>query len=139
MSERDAILFANSAFYVAFSARDVDAMGEAWAIDRPISCIHPGWATLYGRGDVLKSWANILSNPNAPKVKVHNPRVVVMNDTAVVTCVEELNGRQFLAATNIFVRSGSAWRLVHHQAGPANIDPQMLEPAEEDTPHGPMN
>jgi ketosteroid isomerase-like protein len=139
MSERDAILFANSAFYIAFSARDISAMGNVWAADRPVSCIHPGWATLYGREAVLKSWQSILRNPNAPNVKVHNEHVDVMGDTAIVTCVEDLNGRQFLAATNIFTRAGSAWRLVHHQAGPANIDPQSLEPAEDEAPRGPVN
>jgi len=139
MSERDAVLFANGAFYLAFSTRDVKAMAEAWAEGHEISCIHPGWAILYGREAVLKSWQGILRNPNAPKVKAHNERVDMLGEAAVVTCIEELNGRQFLAATNVFVKAGSAWRLVHHQAGPANVDPQALEPAEDDLPHGPVN
>ena len=139
MSERDAVLFAHSVFYLAFSARDHKAMGDVWTSDRPVSCIHPGWAALYGREAVLKSWKSILSNPKAPKVKVHNERLDILGDAAIVTCVEELNGQQFLAATNLFIRAGSAWKLVHHQAGPANVDPQSLEPAEDDRSRGPIN
>jgi ketosteroid isomerase-like protein len=139
MSERDAILFANGAFYLAFSTRDMKAMAEVWAEHREVSCIHPGWAIIHGRAAVLKSWQGILRNPNAPKVKAHNERVEVIGEAAIVTCIEELSGRQFLAATNVFAKSGSSWRLVHHQAGPSNVDPQALEPAEDDLPHGPVN
>ncbi|MDX2145298.1 MAG: nuclear transport factor 2 family protein [Rhodospirillaceae bacterium] len=139
MSERDAILFANSAFYTAFNMRDAAAMEEVWAKDKPVSCAHPGWAILYGRDDVMKSWRGILKNPNAPKIHCHNERVENLGDVAIVTCIEDLNGRQFLAATNIFARHGSAWHLIHHHAGPANVDPQSLEPSEDETPHGPVN
>lgn len=139
MSERDAVLFANAAFYAAFSNHDVAAMDEVWSASRAISCIHPGWSVINGRDDVLKSWHGILRNAKAPTVKVHNERVEALGDLAVVTCVEELNGQQYLAATNIFAREGSVWRLIHHQAGPANVDPQSLEPSEDDRPHGPMN
>ena len=139
MSEREAILFANDAFYIAFSARDMAAMREVWASDRPVSCTHPGWATVYGRDAVLASLQSILRNPNAPKFKVHTEHIDMVGDAAVVTCVEELTGRQYLAATNVFIRAGSAWKMVHHQAGPANVDLQALEPAENDKPRGPVN
>ncbi|MBL8642714.1 MAG: nuclear transport factor 2 family protein [Rhodospirillaceae bacterium] len=139
MAERDAVLFANSAFYTAFSTRDLEAMDEAWSSAKPISCIHPGWNILYGRDEVLRSWHGIMRNPNSPKVKTHNERVVICGEMAVVTCVEELNGRQFAIATNVFVKEGHTWRLVHHQAGPANVDPASLEPSEDERPRGPVN
>ncbi|MSO99016.1 MAG: DUF4440 domain-containing protein [Rhodospirillaceae bacterium] len=139
MSDRDAILFANGAFYLAFTNRDLEAMAEVWSVHKSVSCVHPGWSILYGLDHVMRSWQGILRNPNAPKVKVHNERVEVLGDSAIVTCVEELKGQQFLAATNIFVREGSAWRLVHHQAGPANVDPQSLGPPEDERPRGPVN
>ena len=41
----------------------------------------------------------------------------MLGEVAFVTCHEVLpSGR--LAATNVFVREGDAWRLVHHQATP---------------------
>jgi hypothetical protein len=36
---------------------------------------------------------------------------------AFVVCVETLSGGR-LAATNVFVREGGEWRIVHHHAGP---------------------
>lgn len=139
MSERDAVLFAHAAFYLAFATRDAAAMDALWAKSRPVSCIHPGWDILHGRHDVLRSWHGILQNPKAPKIKVHNERVDIHGDAAVVTCIEDIGGSQYLAATNVFVRDGSSWLLVHHQAGPANVDPQTLEPSEDERPHGPVN
>ena len=42
-------------------------------------------------------------------------------------CFEEISG-SFLIATNIFVREGGRWKMVHHQAGPTNA----TAPADED-------
>ena len=41
----------------------------------------------------------------------------VIGDAAFVTCGESV-GNNLLAATNLFVREGMAWRLVHHHASP---------------------
>lgn len=139
MSDHDAVLFANAAFYAAFSSRDQQAMQAAWSKTKAVSCVHPGWNIMYGRDEVLQSWQGILRNPNAPTVKVHNERVMVSGDTAVVTCIEELNERQFCVATNIFIREGSTWHMIHHHGGPANVDRQALEPSEDERPRGPMN
>ena len=42
MSELDAVLFANEAFYRAFADREMPAMVDLWATEAPVSCIHPG-------------------------------------------------------------------------------------------------
>lgn len=117
MTETHAVLFANEAFYVAFSSRDLAAMDAAWATTAPVSCIHPGWSALQGRAEVMASWRAILGNRGSPRIKCHAPAARVFGDVAVVLCYEELE-RGFLAATNIFVREGRRWRMVHHQAAP---------------------
>lgn len=126
MSEYDAILFANAAFYAAFTARDMSAMEHAWAKDKPVTCLHPGRVAIIGREAVLRSWQAIMGNPDSPGISSHAEKVQLYGDLAVVTCVEQLtlaSGRQFLAATNVFARSGALWFLVHHQAGPLQGDP----------------
>ena len=35
----------------------------------------------------------------------------------IVCCLESLSGHGFIA-TNLFVRDGKIWRMVHHHAGP---------------------
>ncbi|MGH7125410.1 MAG: nuclear transport factor 2 family protein, partial [Stellaceae bacterium] len=70
-TEADALLAANLAFYRAFTAHDVAAMEHVWAAETPVLCLHPGWELLRGRGAVMESWRQILTNPEAPRVVVH--------------------------------------------------------------------
>jgi ketosteroid isomerase-like protein len=138
MSEHDAILFANAAFYAAFSTCDVATMENVWAKDRAVSCIHPGRPALTGRAAVMRSWSAILGNPEPLRISSHAETVQVLGDVALVTCVEKVrfgSGTQFLAATNVFVRAGSVWLMVHHQAGGAQIDPASLKTEEKGPPN----
>ncbi len=136
MSELDAVLFANEAFYRAFADRDMGVMAEAWAEDAPVSCIHPGWGLLEGREIVLQSWQAILSNPGSPAIQCHAARAHIHGEMAHVVCYEEIEGN-YLIATNIFVHEGKRWRLVHHQAGPTAEDPPVE--SEEDESGGLIN
>ncbi len=137
MSEHNAVLFANTAFYAAFAGRDVKAMEQVWSREKPISCTHPGWQPLVGRDEVMESWRSILGNASAPNITSRQERPVVYGDFAIVTCLEQITDEhgnsEFLTATNIFTRTGSIWTMVHHQAGPVNVDPQGLED-EDETP-----
>jgi ketosteroid isomerase-like protein len=135
MSERNTVLFANGAFYAAFAGRDAAAMEQVWAKDKTVSCSHPGWQPLMGRAEVLASWRSILANPSSPTISCRQERVAIYGDCAVVTCIEQISdGKgqdEFLTATNVFVRAGQMWAMVHHQAGPVNIDPRSLEEEEK--------
>lgn len=124
--DRDAILFANEAFYRAFAARNFEAMDEVWARHQPVACIHPGWGPLSGRAEVMASWEAILNHPAQPSVSCLAPEAHMLGDAAYVICFEEVGG-SYLLATNIFVREGAAWRLVHHQAGPTSAAPPRQE------------
>ncbi|MBP2293190.1 nuclear transport factor 2 family protein [Azospirillum rugosum] len=117
MTDRDAVLALNQAFYRAFSDRDYPAMDSLWAARLPVSCIHPGWTVLFGRDAVMTGWGDILNVPSGPVIQARNERVSLYGDTAVVLCEETL-GHAVLAATNLFAREDGEWRLVHHQAGP---------------------
>ncbi len=122
--EQDAVLFANEAFYRAFAARDVAAMDDVWAHGQTVACIHPGWGALIGREAVMRSWRDILGNPASPAVAAQAARAFVYGDFAFVICFEALAGN-FLIATNLFVREGPLWKLLHHQAGPTAERPQV--------------
>jgi hypothetical protein len=128
--EHDAVLFANEAFYRAFATRDLAAMEEVWARHCPVACIHPGWEPLHGREDVMRSWQRILGNPESPAIACHDAHATLFGDTALVVCFEAVPGG-FLIASNLFVRQGAVWKLVHHQAGPTNGQPEDDEPVEE--------
>jgi hypothetical protein len=117
MSDHAAVLFANDAFYVAFATKDVDAMKIIWAQTMPITCLHPGWELLTGRETVMDSWDGILLNDNSPEIRCQDASASVLGDTAYVVCTEVLKDKGYLIATNIFIREGNLWKMVHHQAG----------------------
>lgn len=130
MDEREAVLFANEAFYSAFANRDMAALAELWSLEHPVACIHPGWPPLYGRADVLQSWQSILGNPSSPAIRCREARALLYGTAAVVVCYEEIDGR-YLIATNGFVREGRLWRMTHHQAGPTSGQPEAEPEGEE--------
>jgi len=114
MSEA-AILAANRAFYEAFVANDARAMAALWS-SGACACTHPGRAVVVGRDRVMQSWREIL-DAGAPPIRVEEARPFVLSrDVAMVVCVERFGGAA-LAATNIFVLEGDAWKMAHHHAG----------------------
>ena len=123
MSDREAVLFDNEAFYQAFNDRDGDTMAELWARRVEVTCLHPGWPPLFGREVVLQSWRSILSNNDQPPLEMLQPVVQIYGDVAMVVCYEAISG-QYLIATNTFVREDRAWRLINHQSGPTNGKPE---------------
>ncbi|HTT79294.1 MAG TPA: nuclear transport factor 2 family protein [Stellaceae bacterium] len=116
MTDSDAVLAANLEFYRAFTMRDVAAMEALWAQRAPVSCVHPGWAPLAGRDQVMESWHGILANPDAPRIACYDEQVMLYGEAALVLCEEELDGGT-LVAGNLFVREDGVWRIAHHQSG----------------------
>ena len=134
MSDNEAVLLANESFYRAFAESDIEAMEALWAEARPVACIHPGWTALTDRASVMDSWRAILGNGGASGVRCDGATVFLHGDAAFVTCYEVMEPG-ILVATNVFVRDGGAWRMVHHQAGPANLDPQTVAKDTAETMH----
>ncbi|MEQ8166592.1 MAG: nuclear transport factor 2 family protein [Alphaproteobacteria bacterium] len=123
--ERDAVLFANEAFYLAFRTGDLAAMDALWAQRAPVSCIHPGWAALTGRERVMGGWSAILRHGSGGQIECRHAEVQQYGESALVICYEVLDGT-VLVACNGFVKQDGRWRMVHHQAGPANMVPGEL-------------
>ncbi|MEZ5891413.1 MAG: nuclear transport factor 2 family protein [Xanthobacteraceae bacterium] len=119
MTDERAILAANAAYYHAFATGDFAEMGRIWAEDDGVTCIHPGWPALVGRQVVLESYRNILRNPDRERLEHSDETAIVSGDEGRVVCVEIVSGAGVaLAATNLFRRVDSEWRMIHHQASP---------------------
>ncbi len=132
MSDHDAVLAANAAYYRAFSAGDFAAMSRIWA-DDGVSCVHPGWSALVGRAPVLESYRNILMSPNRVRIAHRDDTPIVAGQEARVLCVEIVEGTALLAATNCWRRVDGTWRMTHHQASPIAMAAEESEPP----PRGP--
>ena len=98
MTDEDAILAANAAYYRAFGGADFAGMSEIWADDN-VSCVHPGWPVLIGRQKVLQSYRDILGNPTQEQIALQDEQVLASGVEARVLCVE-IVGELALAATN---------------------------------------
>ena len=126
MSDDDAILAANAAYYRAFSTGDFAAMSSIWAEDG-ISCVHPGWMPLVGHAAVIESYRNILTSPNRVRIVHRDDTAIVSGDEGRVVCIEIVEDSALLAATNCWRRVGGAWRMVHHQASPIAMPDEESE------------
>jgi ketosteroid isomerase-like protein len=119
-TDEETVLEANTAFYAAFNAKDVASMDVIWARIAPVTCVHPHGNLLQGRDDVMATWYAILGNVSQPKVLAAGATATVQGDAATVLCRELVAGTA-LVATNLFVREGGHWRMVHHHASPVAL------------------
>lgn len=116
----DAILAANSRYYEAFEARDMDAMSELWEHSDRVSCTHPGWVTLHGWAEVAGSYFAFFNNSTPIQFVITNEHAQVQGDMAWVVLDEDLLGDQggaTVSVMNLFVRDvDGEWKIVGHQA-----------------------
>ncbi|MEU3722972.1 nuclear transport factor 2 family protein [Streptomyces sp. NPDC031705] len=131
----EAVEEANTAFYGAMEQGDFDTLSALWLEDE-ISCVHPGWPVLSGRGEVLRSYALIMSHTEYIQFFLTDTKVALIGDTALVTCTENiLSGGpsqeagelgplvgQLVVATNVFRRTPQGWRLWSHHGSPVLTD-----------------
>jgi ketosteroid isomerase-like protein len=108
---------AQSEFYSAFSSADLDAMHEVWSREVHVRCVHPGMASLEGREEVMRSWAQIFLSP-AFVIEPSRSQIEICGRTAVCSCIEETPGGGRLEALNLYRREGGNWRMTLHMASP---------------------
>ncbi len=125
---------ANSAFYAAFEARDVDAMADVWEHSDRVAVTHPGWPTLRGWAKVVGSWDAIFRATDYFQFVLTDEAVTVVGDAAWISLDEnilqtsgsgsrgpadgaELTGAR-IAALNVFAYDGDAWRMLLHHGSP---------------------
>ncbi|QGZ49604.1 DUF4440 domain-containing protein [Streptomyces sp. QHH-9511] len=133
-TDTEAVEAANTAFYEAMERGDFEEVSDLWLDDgaTPISCVHPGWPVLSGRGEVLRSYALIMANTEYIQFFLTDVKVSLAGDVAVVTCTENiLSGGpaedgaelgplvgQLVVATNVFRRTSEGWRIWSHHGSP---------------------
>ncbi|HZO81274.1 MAG TPA: nuclear transport factor 2 family protein [Candidatus Binataceae bacterium] len=135
MSEREAVLEANRAFYRAFESLDVERMAEVWLRDPRIICIHPGWRRLVGWGAIMDSFERIFDNVFEMKFDLGEAQLMVSGDLAVVVVEENLTqhgydgrSRSRVLATNVFEHAQGRWWMVSHHGSPVMAPPEGDEP-----------
>ena len=126
--ETEAVHEANRRFYRALETLDLQAMDDLW-LHAPFShCVHPGWEALVGWDAIRASWERIFASTGWLRVTPTALRVEVRGEVAIVTGTENITakshedvGLAVAAATNLFLRTPTGWRLFHHHASPAPV------------------
>jgi ketosteroid isomerase-like protein len=125
MTDVDAVLEANAAFYRAFADLDLAQMEAVWLRAPSIACVHPGWRLLTGWGPVMESWARIFESTLAMRFTLAGVRAQTRGDVAWVVLTEGIDSRHRdgrveaqVEATNVFERWDGRWLLVHHHGSP---------------------
>ena len=119
---------AESAFYEALEAADLEAMMEVWADDEDIVCVHPGGPRLAGFEQVRASWAQIFGSGQRLKVRITNQVALSGMMLAIHSVHEnivvqgESRPRAPVAATNAYLRTANGWRMILHHGSPAPAD-----------------
>lgn len=96
---------ANTTFYETMERGDFEELSSLWlapsdlGVDEEyhdpaevgvVSCVHPGWPVLTGRGEVLRSYALIMANTDYIQFFLTDVHVSVTGDTALVNCTENI-------------------------------------------------
>ena len=115
----------NLSFYHAFESLDMRQMESVWAKGNAVGCVPPGWGLLTGWTAVMKSWSAIFENTSLMQFRITDAQLHLAGDYAWVVCVENatsvVSGQvsEFrILTTNILIRSGELWLMVHHHGSP---------------------
>lgn len=118
---------AETAFYAAFEARNLDAMMAVWADDHGIVCIHPLAAPLDGRAAVAAGWLSMFEAAGQFQVQVELAHEI-RESTLVIRIVreylvigQEAEPRAPILATNVYRKNADGWRMVLHHAAPLQV------------------
>ncbi len=129
--EEQEVLRANADFYLAFESLDMGRMETVWDGGDHIKCLHPGWELLSGWKAVMDSWQTIFQNTKDMKFALTDISVDVRGEAAWVLVTENITSSDLaeevdvrVVATNIFVKRGERWLIVHHHASPAQLTPR---------------
>lgn len=125
MTEEQAVLMVNDAFYRAFEKKDLEAMRILWSQGVGSICIHPGREALRGWERIQDSWQTIFRNTQYLEIDTEIITTEINGDLAYVVLIEtvlQVVGRKQIQArsmsTNVFEKMSQRWYLVHHHGSP---------------------
>ncbi len=133
---------AETEFYRAFQANDINAMMAIWSEEDDIVCIHPQGPRLEGYEKICESWIQILQNSPPIRLRLTEQRRIDGDSIAIRYVNENIylandQEPQFtIHATNVYRRTNKGWRIILHHASPTPetlLNLQQRQSEDEDT------
>ena len=115
---------AEQAFYQAFEARDLEAMGRVWEDSDEVVCVHPMGERQHGRAAVLAGWKALFESGVRLNFTVRDGLGYGAGDVTARVVHEDIHTDEEpprlarMVATNVFRAGAGGWRLVAHHASP---------------------
>jgi uncharacterized protein (TIGR02246 family) len=129
VTDVEAVRTANESFYAALEGLDLEGMSVVWQHDDDVHCIHPGGDLLQGWPAIRASWERIFAGGGWMRVTPTRVEIRCGGDLAVVVCYENITRTlegdvrvSVAVGTNIYKKTASGWRMIHHHASPAPVN-----------------
>jgi len=110
-----AVLAANSRFFDAYEARDLELMSQLWQNGLRSCCIHASRTPVYGFDAVMESWEDVFMRPKRRTGEVLEQSVAVCENMGRVVRCERLANGTGVVVTNHFEDAPEGWKLCCHQ------------------------
>ena len=112
---------AERAFYLAIEKADIRLLGDVWANDDGVVCIHPGCGRNEGRRAVLESFSELFVDAPSIEFSISDSVHSGFGNIAIHTVREEVHlaGQVIssMVATNVFQKNDSGeWSMVLHHS-----------------------
>jgi uncharacterized protein (TIGR02246 family) len=118
---------AETQFYEAMRAGNVEQLMAVWSDDEEVVCVHPGGDRVVGPAAIRASFEAVFAQGAVP-VQPDQVRRLETADCAVHHLVERISvltgdGPQsaWALATNVFLKTALGWRMVAHHASPGQL------------------
>ena len=98
-------------------------MMTTWADDEDIVCVHPGGARVVGYDAVRSGWEQLFTGDTKLSFRLDTSSCSRRSASRCRSAIEHVytadgTARGAAAATNVFMRTPSGWRMVCHHASP---------------------
>ncbi len=125
LSDKEAVLETNQAFYQAFSQRNLQKMSQVWWQGSTSLCVHPGGKVFIGWDEIRPTWESIFRNTDFLEIDLEIIKIEIDQAVAYVvvgeTVLQSSQGKKFKGqsiGTNIFHKMAQKWYLVSHHGSP---------------------
>ena len=131
---------AENAFYTALQAGNLEALMQVWAEDDEVVCVHPNGQRVVGHAAIRLNWQDIFAGNRRLQITVNRSVRWSSMLMSIHSVVEHISiggeeGQLTLAATNVYVRGATGWRILIHHSSAIQEGAEGMQDALDNQPH----
>lgn len=111
------VLAANTEFFEAWAAQDLERMSDIWHKGDHSCCIHAASRPVHGFEAIMQSWSEVFRRANGRKAECIDQTVVIRDNIGRVVRCQTCSDGASMVITNHFEKTQQGWKLSCHQVG----------------------